>query len=63
MVFEIKFIKGRNFNENWEAQNQKVGIKNLKKYTKTEKKFLQFYGIKESKIWWTVVEIKSKVGT
>ena len=30
MVLEIKFIKGKNFNENWKAQNQKVGIKNLK---------------------------------
>ena len=27
MVLEIKFIKGKNFNENWEAQNQKVGLK------------------------------------
>ena len=40
MVLEIKFIKGKNFNENWKAQNQKVGIKNLKKYTKIEKNFL-----------------------
>ena len=35
---EIKFIKGKNIKENWEAQNQKVGIKNLEKALKIWKR-------------------------
>ena len=48
MVLEIKFIKGKNFNEKWKAQNQKVGIKNLKIHKNREKFFaiLWYKGIK-----------------
>ena len=35
MVVEIKFIK---VFKNWEAENQKVGPKNLERYIKIEKK-------------------------
>ena len=31
MVVEIKFIKSKRFNENWEVQNQKFGTKNVDK--------------------------------
>ena len=55
---EIKFIKGKNFFKNWEAENQKVGLKNLERYIKIEKKNLQFNGVKQSKIQWTDLEIK-----
>ena len=41
-VFEIKFMKGKNFKENLEAQNYKVGIKNLKKIIKIEEKIGNF---------------------
>ena len=37
-VLEIKFIKGKNFKEIWQPQNQKVGLK-IRKETKIEKKF------------------------
>ena len=39
MDLEIKFIKGKNFFKNWEAENQKGGLKNLERYIKIEKKF------------------------
>ena len=39
---EIKFIKGKNFKENLEAENQKVGLKNLERYIKIEKKICNF---------------------
>ena len=42
MDLEIKFIKGKNVFKNWEAQNQKVGIKNLDKIIKIEKKIYNF---------------------
>ena len=38
MVVEIKFIEGKNFKKNLEAENQKVGPKNLERYIKIEKK-------------------------
>ena len=41
-VFEIKFMKGKNFKENLEAQNYKVGIKNLRKIIKIEEKIGNF---------------------
>ena len=42
MNLEIKFIKGKNFFKNWEAENQKVGFKNLERYIKIEKKNCNF---------------------
>ena len=39
---EIKFIKGKTIKENWEVQNQNVGIKNLEKIIKIEKKICNF---------------------
>ena len=42
MDLEIKFIKGKNFFKNWEAENQKVGPKNLERYIKIEKKNCNF---------------------
>ena len=42
MDLEIKFIKGKNFKENWEAESQKVGLKNLERYIKIEKKNCNF---------------------
>ena len=49
MDLKIKFIKGKDFKENWDVQNQKVGIKILGKIIKIEKKNLQFNGVNESK--------------
>ena len=42
MDLEIKFIKGKNFFKNWEAENQKVGFKNLERYIKIETKICNF---------------------
>ena len=42
MDLEIKFIKGKNFKENLEAENQKVGPKNFERYIKLEKKICNF---------------------
>ena len=39
---EIKFIKGKNFKENWQAQNQKFGLKNLQSNIKIDKKICNF---------------------
>ena len=47
---EIKFIKGKKFNENWDAQNGKNH--------KNRGRNLQFFGINESKIQWTDLKIK-----
>ena len=58
MDLEIKFIKGKNFKENLEVENQKVGPKNFERYIKLEKKNLQFFGVKQSKIRWMDLEIK-----
>ena len=55
---EIKFIKHENNLSKMEAQIQKVGIKNLEKIIKIEKKICNFFGINESKIRWTDLEIK-----
>ena len=38
MDLEIKFIKRKNFNENWQPQNQYIDFKNLAKIIKIEKK-------------------------
>ena len=42
MDLKIKFVKGKDFKENWDAQNQKVGFKNLERYIKIEKKICNF---------------------
>ena len=41
-VVAIKFIKGKKFLINWEVKNQKVGLKNLERYIKIEKKNCNF---------------------
>ena len=43
MDLEIKFVKGKNFLKIWKAENQKVGLKNLERYIKIEKKFAIFW--------------------
>ena len=42
MDLEIKFIKGKKFNENWDAQNQKFGMNNLEKIIKIEEEICNF---------------------
>ena len=41
-VVEIKFMKGKNFNEKT-GKNQKIGLKNLERYIKIEKKICNFW--------------------
>ena len=41
-VVEIKFIKGKKVFKIWETKNQKVGLKNLERYIKIEKKIAIF---------------------
>ena len=41
-VLEKKFIKCKNFNENWQPQNQYIDFKNLEKIIKIEKKICNF---------------------
>ena len=39
---EIKFIKGKTLTKIWEPKNQKIGLKNLERYIKIEKKICNF---------------------
>ena len=54
---EIKFIKGKNFNENWDTKS-KIRHEYSGKNHKNRGKNLQFFGINESKIRRTDLEIK-----
>ena len=58
MVLEIKFIKGKNFNEKQEYINLKSWPKNFEKIHKNREKILQFFGVNDLKIQWTVFELK-----
>ena len=42
-VVEIKFIKGEKFQEIWQTQIRKVGLKNLEKFIKIEKKICNIF--------------------
>ena len=42
--------------KNWQTLNIRIGLKNLNKIHKNEKK-LQFYGVKQSKIQWMNLKI------
>ena len=49
-VFELKFIKGKNFNEKQEYINIKSWPKNFEKIHKNREKNLQFFGVNDLKI-------------
>ena len=59
-VVKIKFIKGQKFKEIkiFANKRSKSWPKKFEKILKNREKNLQFNGVKQSKIRWTVVEIK-----
>ena len=57
-VLEIKFIKGKNFNEKWEYINLKSWPKNSGKILKNGEKNCNFFGVNYFEIWWMVSGIK-----
>ena len=56
-VFEIKFIKGKNFNEKQIRKLKKLA-KKFYIIPKNREKKLEFFGVNDFKIRWTVLEIK-----
>ena len=58
MVLEIKFIKGKNFNEKLEYINFKNWLKISANIHKNREKNFQFFGINDFKIRCRVFEIK-----